>query len=408
MYAGRGSIALDPGLYRFIVRADDGVRLHLNSELVIDAWQEHAVQTHMVDYRHPGGTLPVLLEYYENNGDALVGLKWEKIDARLAGSAWRAEYYDNTELSGTPNLIRNDLAIDFVWKNGIPENGIGPSNFSARWTRTIDLERGTYQFTIQGDDGIRLFVNGELFMDGWREQSGPQYVKLLEHDGGPISFRLEYYNRSGDGLAKLNWQRTPSAPGQDAWYGEYYNKDTQDKAPSFIRSDPVIDFDWRGESPSPAIDRNNFYVRWTRQLVLEHGLYRFTVVADDRIRLRVGSTLLMDEWQSHPLQPFVQEYNHGGGSVTIVLEYYEDTGDAAVKLDWQKIDETVTRNGWRAEYYNNEALSGSPGLIRYEPQIDFDWSTGVPAQGIRADSFSTRWTTGPRSSQRKLYVFSKC
>ena len=153
--------------------------------------------------------------------------------------------------------------------------------------------------------------------------------------------------------------------------------------------DPVIDFDWRGESPSPAIDKDNFYVRWTRQMVLEPGLYRFTVVADDRIRLRAGSALLMDEWRSHPLQPFVQEYNHGGGSVTVVLEYYEDTGDAAVKLDRQKVDETVERNGWRAEYYNNEALSGSPGLIRYEPQVDFNWSTGAPAQGVRADSFST-------------------
>ena len=97
------SIALDPGLYRFIVLADDGVRLHLDSELVIDSRQKHTAQTHMYDFRHSGGPLSILLEYYENNGDALVGLKWEKIDERLAGSAWRAEYYDNMELSGNPN-----------------------------------------------------------------------------------------------------------------------------------------------------------------------------------------------------------------------------------------------------------------------------------------------------------------
>ena len=125
----------------------------------------------MYDYRHSGGLLSILLEYYELNGDALVGLKWEKIDERLAGTLGVPSITTTSSFPGI-DLIRNDPAIDFVWKNGIPENGIEPGIFSARWTSMIVLERGTYEFTMQGDDGIRLFVNGELFMDGWREQSG--------------------------------------------------------------------------------------------------------------------------------------------------------------------------------------------------------------------------------------------
>ena len=100
------------------------MRLHLNSELVIDVRREHAVQTHMVDYRHPGGPLSVLLEYYENNGEALVGLKWEKIDSKTGRQRLARRVLRQHRTLRTPNLIRNDPAIDFVWKNGIPENGM--------------------------------------------------------------------------------------------------------------------------------------------------------------------------------------------------------------------------------------------------------------------------------------------
>lgn len=48
---------------------------------------------------------------------------------------------------------------------------------------------------------------------------------------------------------------------------------------------------------------------------------------------------------------------------------------------------------WRAEYYDNDSLSGAPKLIIYESALDRDWGNGSPALEIPPDCFSARFTT---------------
>ena len=50
------------------------------------------------------------------------------------------------------------------------------------------------------------------------------------------------------------------------------------------------------------------------------------------------------------------------------------------------------RNGLKAEYFDNNRLSGDPLLIRTDTTVHFNWWDGAPAAGIPADSFSIRWT----------------
>ena len=48
--------------------------------------------------------------------------------------------------------------------------------------------------------------------------------------------------------------------------------------------------------------------------------------------------------------------------------------------------------GLRAEYFAKPDLSGTPALIRIDPQIAFDWNTSAPAPSLSRENFSTRWT----------------
>jgi beta-glucosidase-like glycosyl hydrolase len=50
------------------------------------------------------------------------------------------------------------------------------------------------------------------------------------------------------------------------------------------------------------------------------------------------------------------------------------------------------RNGLVGKYFANSGFRGSPVLTRIDPQIDFDWNSASPAQGIPAGDFSVRWT----------------
>ena len=38
---------------------------------------------------------------------------------------------------------------------------------------------------------------------------------------------------------------------------------------------------------------------------------------------------------------------------------------------------------WKAEFWNNKDLSGSPVLVRSDRTIDFNWGKARPAQGVR-------------------------
>ena len=69
---------------------------------------------------------------------------------------WLARYWNNTTMSGNPVLQRSEGEINHLWGDGSP-SGVNPGNFSARWTRTIYFETGSYRFTATMDDGMRVW-----------------------------------------------------------------------------------------------------------------------------------------------------------------------------------------------------------------------------------------------------------
>jgi hypothetical protein len=53
---------------------------------------------------------------------------------------------------------------------------------------------------------------------------------------------------------------------------------------------------------------------------------------------------------------------------------------------------TPVISGWRGEYFNNQTLSGTPVLVRDDPEINFTWGTASPGAGLQNGNFSARWT----------------
>jgi beta-glucosidase len=64
-----------------------------------------------------------------------------------------------------------------------------------------------------------------------------------------------------------------------------------------------------------------------------------------------------------------------------------------------------TDAGLKAEYFNNQNLSGPPATVRIDPRIDFDWGRDNPTPELTGNNFSVRWTgklTPPESGNYKL------
>jgi hypothetical protein len=71
------TVSLPDGVYEFTARTDDGVRLWVDGERIIDNWSDHDVQT-VSATRALGGTHTVIVEYYDNWGNAVAQVDWER------------------------------------------------------------------------------------------------------------------------------------------------------------------------------------------------------------------------------------------------------------------------------------------------------------------------------------------
>jgi hypothetical protein len=324
------SLNLAAGTYRFRITVDDGARLRVNRTLLIDAWRDQAPTTYTAELYLPGGSIPVQMEYYENTGGATAQLSWERVGSIVN---WRAEYYDNQYLNGSPALIRDDPQINFDWGSGSPAPGtINADHFSVRWTRSLNLAAGTYRFRMTVDDGARLWVNRVPLIDAWRDQAPTTYTADLYLPGGAIPVQMEYYENTGSATAQLSWE--PVTQIQN-WRGEYYANRNLSGSPALVRDDPQINFDWGSGSPAPGtIGADHFSVRWTRSLNLAAGTYRFHMTVDDGGRLWVNRVPLIDAWWDQAPKTYAADLYLPSGAIPVQMEYYENTGGAVAQLSW--------------------------------------------------------------------------
>ncbi|MFD4373408.1 PA14 domain-containing protein [Streptomyces sp. NPDC058486] len=87
-----------------------------------------------------------------------------------ASPLWKAEYFANTTLTGTPKLTACDAAIAENYGLGDPAGVTLPrDNFSVRWTLTRDFgSGGPFSFAAETQDGIRVYLDGVRRIDLWK------------------------------------------------------------------------------------------------------------------------------------------------------------------------------------------------------------------------------------------------
>ena len=200
-------IDVTPGTYQFTVTADDGLRLWVDDELLIDQWQDHAPTTYHAQKALAYGHHLLKVEYYENGGGATAQVSWQQVSQPILG--WRGEYYNNKSLSGYPVVVRDEAAINFRWGHGSPAPGVVDADgFSVRWSLSRDFPAGSYRFTMTTDDGARLYVNGHLLIDAWKDQAPTTHIGDIYLPGGSITMQMEYYENQGGAMALLSWGDT--------------------------------------------------------------------------------------------------------------------------------------------------------------------------------------------------------
>ena len=289
------------GVYRFEVRADDEVRVYVdNNQLVIDTFgQGRPGSLFTTEVTLTEGIHTIQVDYREFGGAAFVEFNWvfdrPAQSSDLISTSWVAEYYNNQGLLGAPFAIFTESSPSHNWGVGAPLPNMSTDSFSARWTAVVQLE-GTYLVEINADDGVRFFVNNVPFINEWHDARGQTYSTTFTLPAGTHSLVVEYFENGG--AAFLDFRLSEVLSESSVWLTQYYDNVNLSGNPvtSNVLTTPTSN--WGDGSPSAAIPRDNFSVRFTNQRTFDEATYRISVQADDGVRVFVDGNIVIDEWHN--------------------------------------------------------------------------------------------------------------
>jgi beta-glucosidase len=139
--------------------------------------------------------------------------KLPAVPASAFANGLSAQFFNNMTLSGTQVATRTDPNVDFNWNGQSPQSGVNPTQWSAKWTGTLNPPAtGSYTFSLTSDDGSRLVINGQQVIDNWRDQAANTETATVNLTAGQAaSIEVDYYQDGGLSSVSLGWQ----PPGPD-------------------------------------------------------------------------------------------------------------------------------------------------------------------------------------------------
>lgn len=120
---------------------------------------------------------------------------------------FKAEYYNNTTLSGQAEAVRTESEINNFWQEGeVVIQNIKANHFSARYTTNFTADQdGSVTFELKADDGYRFLINGKEVVNAWQKNRwGEKTFKLETKKNTVYKIVLEYWQ--GEGKAEVSLQ----------------------------------------------------------------------------------------------------------------------------------------------------------------------------------------------------------
>lgn len=122
----------------------------------------------------------------------------------------QAEYFRSANLEGEPFFTKIDPIDNANWIYGtrLPNLRKEPK-FSIRWSGMFTApETGDYKFTVTGDDGYRLFLDGKAVIENWAEHdaAASKSNRLHLEKGKAYPLRLEFFHNSGRPQLFVQWE----------------------------------------------------------------------------------------------------------------------------------------------------------------------------------------------------------
>ena len=379
-----------------------------------------------------------------------------------ATNAFTGCYYNNMTLSGDPVFVRTDSQINFDWGSQSPDRSLQPLNFSARWQGNFTFNQGNYKFSVITSDGMRIYIDGNVILDAWRDQPPNFYTANQTMSQGNHLIVVEYYERQGGAAAQISWQNTspvntlapvissftstpasvaPGSPVTLAWsvsgatsvsidhgVGDVTNRSSIAVSPAQTTTYTLTASNNSGSSTAvaavtvtagsdvqpptvptlvsaTATTATEADLAWTASSD-NVGVAGYQIIRNGAVVKSVPATALA--WADTTVSASatyvysVKAYD-GAGNYSNASNSMQVTIPAAPALPGACPGPAT--NAFTGCYYNNMTLSGNPVFVRTDSQIYFDWGSHSPDPSLQPLNFSARWQGNFTFSQGN-YKFS--
>jgi len=271
------------------------------------------------------------------------------IPPQPTASGWNETFYSDNNLgSQCGNLINEKDVYMFRDSDGgwTPPSGCPGADqaWSVRMVRSdAYFSGGNYEFGLFYDDNARLYVDGQLVVDGW---NATQHYESKDISAGYHELKLEYRNNIGHAIVQLWWRGPGALPyntqvqDPNQWWVNYWGNQNQwqDSVGRGNEGAGNLEQDWGSNGPGYGIPSDHFSLKFERTVYFDCGTYSFHLKSDDGSRLWIDnvSQSQFDHWVTNVWDTTYPIFMDAGYH-KIMVDYFENGGGASVKLDWSPV-----------------------------------------------------------------------
>lgn len=349
--------------YTFHTIADDGVRLWINNQLVIDDWIDHAATENKGTINlEANKKYDIRLDYYQNKGDACIKLLWsspsqvkeiipkEKLFSEVGGTVQPPPVIppvtppvnDSQQVKVDLSAYFNEDAFSYDSKRSDGNYDSMNSSYSADLFTPNPVYDNTAYTTGSFDNG----KNNSIHLNG-------QTIAVRQNKYESIRLLGSSTNGNKAGVVRINYT--------DGTFS-YFGLSMKDWCTSDASGEKIVQtLAHRHSSTSDESIKNYVYACY---------------LSPDKTKT-VFSITMPDQKDMHVL------------AMTLLPSADVSSGNG---------------NGLYGVYFDNANLTTAK-LSRVDAAINFDWGLGSPASQIESDSFSVRWSGQVEPKYSETYTF---
>ncbi len=393
--------------YTLGMEADDGARVWLNEQLIIDDWVDHSAKESTATVSLAAGQRYLLrIDYYENHADALARLRWSSPSTPRQAVPQSQLYSQPTDTDGNglPDVWQQHyfghLGVD---PNADPD-GDGLSNLQ-EWLRHSDptspLTWGVPNEWSHGNIG-GLATGDASYSSG---------VFTVSSTGADIynradAFHFLYQPLNGNSQMVA---RVLGVTGTNAWakVGVMVRESLDDNAKNammVLTLSNGVTFQWRsptgGFSEQTLGNPNLAAPYWVKVVRWENWLGGYA--SPD------GTNWTMVGWEESDALP-AQVYaglavsSHRRGA--LCTAQFDQVSFTATSPSDVVFPVVGTGDGLEGSYFADKNLSGTAVTNRVDAEVNFDWGLGAPIHVPNGDLFSVRWYGEIQAQFTEPYTF---